>query len=107
MQEVPKSHVPTHSCLVDICSCMLSICTIRYDLQVWPILVPRLSNFFLYSTQFSTKFIPHINVRMPTIVGIFTFKSMINTSERLRARHSFHCRYFSFYEKLKFRAQLS
>ena len=30
-----------------------------------------------------------INVKMPTIAGIFTFISMINTtSERLKARHS-------------------
>ena len=51
---------------------------------------------------------PAHNVKMPTIVGILTFISMINTtSERLQARNFFNCRYFSFYEKLKFRAQLS
>ena len=60
------------------------------------------------STQLSTKFILLINVKMPTIVGIFTFISMINTtSERLKARNVFIYRYFSFYEQLKFRAQLS
>ena len=49
-----------------------------------------------------------INVKMPTIVGILTFISMINkTSERLRARHLFIYRYFSYYEQLKFCAQLS
>ena len=49
-----------------------------------------------------------INVKMPTIVGILTFISMINTtSERLKARNFFNCWYFSFYEQLKFRAQLS
>ena len=33
---------------------------------------------------------------------------MINTtSERLKARKVFICQYFSFYEQLKFRAQLS
>ena len=42
------------------------------------------------------------------IIGILTFMSKINTtSERLKARHFFICRYFSFYEQLKFRAQLS
>ena len=47
-------------------------------------LVPRLLNFFPFSTQLSTKFILLINVKMPTIVGILTFISMINTtSERL------------------------
>ena len=45
---------------------------------------------------------------MPTIDGILTFISMINTkSESLKARHFFICRYFSFYEQLKIRAQLS
>ena len=49
-----------------------------------------------------------INVKMPTSVGILTFISMIDrTSERLKARNFFICRYFSFYEQLKFRAQLS
>ena len=49
-----------------------------------------------------------INVKMTTIVGIVTFISMINaTSERLKARNFFICRYFSFYEQLKFHAQLS
>ena len=52
-----------------------------------------------YSTQLSTKFIMLINVKMPTIVGILTFISMINTTyERLKARHFFICCYFSFYE---------
>ena len=45
---------------------------------------------------------------MPTIVGILTFTSMINTtSERLKARNFFICRYFSVYEQVKFRAQMS
>ena len=63
---------------------------------------------FSCSTQLSTKFILLINVKMPTIVGILTFINMINTtSERLKSRNFFICRYFSFYEQLKFRAQLS
>ena len=49
-----------------------------------------------------------INVKMLTIVGNLTFISMVNaTSERLKARQVFVCRYFSFSEQLKFRAQLS
>ena len=69
---------------------------------------PEVIKLFSYSTQLSTKFIQHIHVKMPTIVDIFTFISMINTtSERLKARNLFICRYFSFYEQLKFRAQLS
>ena len=63
---------------------------------------------FSCSTQLSMKFIMLISVKMPTMVGIFTFISMINTtSERLKARNFFICRYFSFYEQLKFCAQLS
>ena len=47
-------------------------------------------NFFACSTQLSTKFILLINVTMPTIVGILTFISMINTtSERLIAKNVF------------------
>ena len=64
--------------------------------------------FFSYSTQLSTKLILLINVKTPTIAGVLTFISMINTtSERLKARHFFICLYFSFYEQLKFRAHLS
>ena len=64
--------------------------------------------FFSCSTQLSTKFILLINVKMPTIVGILTFISMINTtSEILRARNFLICQYFSFLEQLKFHAQLS
>ena len=45
---------------------------------------------------------------MPTIVGILTFISRINTTyERLKARIFFICRYFSFDEQLNFHAQLS
>ena len=72
------------------------------------ILAPRLYNFLSCSTQLSTKFILLINVKMPTIVGIVILISMINTTyERLKARNFFICRYFSLYEQLKFRAQLS
>ena len=69
---------------------------------------PEVIKLFSCSTQLSTKFILLINVKMPTVVGILTFISMINaTSERLKAINFFICRYFSFYEWLKFRAQLS
>ena len=36
----------------------------------------------LFYAQLSMKFIMLINVKMPTIVGILTFMSMINTSEK-------------------------
>ena len=63
---------------------------------------------FSCSNQLSMKFILLINVKMPTIVGILTFISMINTtSEMHKARNFFICRYFSFNEQLKFCAQLS
>ena len=62
---------------------------------------------FSCSTQLSRNFILLINVKMPTIVGILTFVSMINTtSDRLKARNIFICRYFSFHEQLKFHAKL-
>ena len=69
---------------------------------------PEVIKLILCSTQLSTKFILLINVKMPTIVGILSFISMINTtSKRLKARNVFICRYFSVYEQLKVRAQLS
>ena len=44
-----------------------------------------------------------INVKMPTIVGILSFISMINTpSESLKTRKVFIFQHFSFYEQLKF-----
>ena len=63
--------------------------------------------FFMLSSA-EHEFILLINVKMPTIVGILTFISMINTtSERLKARNFFVCRYFSFYEQLNVRVQSS
>ena len=54
------------------------------------------------------EFILLVNVKMPTIVGILTLMSMINTtSERFKSRNFFICRDLSFYEELKFRGQLS
>ena len=45
---------------------------------------------------------------MPSIVGILTFISMINTiSESLKARKVFIFQHFNVYEQLKFHAQLS
>ena len=53
------------------------------------------------------RFIKLINVKMPTIVGILTFISMMNTaSESLEARKAFIFQHFSFFEQLKFHAQL-
>ena len=64
---------------------------------------PEAIKLFSCSTQLSTKFILLINVEMPTIVGILTFISIINTtSERLKARNFIISLYYSFYEQLKF-----
>ena len=61
--------------------------------------------WYSYSTQVSMKFILLIKVKMPTICGILTFISMINTTSE-RPKHK-TLLYFSFNEQLKFRAQLS
>ena len=45
---------------------------------------PEVIKLLSYSTQLSTKFILLINVKMPTIVGILTFISMINIIHYLR-----------------------
>ena len=69
---------------------------------------PKVIKLFSCSTQLSTKFVLLKNVKMPTIVGILIFISMIHTtSERLKASHFFICRYCSFVEQLKYCAQLS
>ena len=50
----------------------------------------KVIKLFSCSTQLSAKFILLINVKMPTIVGILTFISRINTtSECLKARNVF------------------
>ena len=63
---------------------------------------------FSCSNQLSMKFIMFINVKMPTIVVILTFISMINTaSESLKVREVYIFLPFSVYEQLNFHAQLS
>ena len=60
------------------------------------------------STQLSMKFILLINVKMPTIVGILTFISRINTtSECFKQEQMINLQYFTFYEQSKFHAQLT
>ena len=50
----------------------------------------------------------HIHVKMPTIVGILTFISMINTAcESLKARKVFNFQHFCLYEQFEFHAQFS
>ena len=47
------------------------------------------------------------NVKVPTIVGILAFISMINTtSYSLKARKVFIFQHFSFYEQFEFHAEL-
>ena len=51
---------------------------------------PKVIKLNLCSTHLSSEFILLINIKMPTIVGILTFISKINTtSERLNARNFF------------------
>ena len=69
---------------------------------------PDVIKYFACTTQQSMKFIMLINVKMPTIVGILKFISIINTRyERLNANKLFICLYLSFNDQLKFHAQLS
>ena len=58
----------------------------------------KIINFFSCSTRLSMKFIMHINVKMPTLVGILKFICMINTiSESLKARKVFIFLHSSFF----------
>ena len=59
---------------------------------------------FSHSTQLSTKFVLPINDKMPTIVGILTFISMINKQLRDLKQETY--RYLSLYKQLKFCAEL-
>ena len=69
---------------------------------------PGYKTFFSILNSAEHGIYPARNVKMPPIAGILTFISMVNTtSERLKARHFFICRYLSANEELKFRAQLS
>ena len=69
---------------------------------------PEVIKRFPCSTQLSTKFILLINVKMPTIVGILTVISRINTtSESFKARKIIIFHHFTSYEQLKFHAQFS
>ena len=68
---------------------------------------PEVIKLFPCSSQLCMKSILLRNVKMPKI-GILTIISWINTtSERLKARNVFICRFINFYEQLKFRAWLS
>ena len=63
---------------------------------------------FSCSTELSMELILLINVKMPTSVGILTIISKIKTaSESFKAREIFIFHHFTFYERLKFHAQLS
>ena len=70
--------------------------------------VPEVIKLFSCSTQLSKKIIMLIHVKMPIIVGILTFISMINTTlNSLKAKEVFIFQHVSFYEQLKFHARLS
>ena len=69
---------------------------------------PEVINISSCSAELSTQISMLKTVKMPTIVGILTFISMINTaSESLKARKEIIFQHFSFYERLKFYAYLS
>ena len=66
-----------------------------------------IKTFFMLNSAEHESYHP-IKVKMPTILGILTFISMINTtSVKLKGTNFFICRYFSIYEQLKFCGQLS
>ena len=66
---------------------------------------PEAIKLFSCTTQLNKKFILFINVKMPTVL---TFISRINTaSESFKARKILTFHHLTFYEQLKFQAQLS
>ena len=69
---------------------------------------PDVIKDFSCSTQLSMNFILLINVKIPTTVGILTFIRRINTaSDSLKSCTIYVYLHVSFYEQLKFHAQLS
>ena len=69
-------------CQINIKVMSLDFCLCK---NTWVRSGPTVIKTFSCSTQLSTKFILLINVKMPTIVGILTFYSMINaTYDRLK-----------------------
>ena len=65
-------------------------------------LAPRPRGYKTFSSSTRMKFIMLINVKMPTIIDIFTFISMIHTtSESLTARNIFIIQHISSYEQLR------
>ena len=81
------------------CKCLLlkSMLTCPGEIEIWP----RGFATFSCSTLLRLKFIKLINVKTPTIVGISTLISMINTpSESLKARKVLIFQHCSFFEQL-------
>ena len=69
---------------------------------------PEVIKLFSCSTQLSMIFVLLMNVKMPAIIGILTFMSMINTtSGSFKARKLYIFFSILVYEQLKFHAQLS
>ena len=82
-----------------LCSsqCPFQFCNHRVNVER---ACPEVLKLVSFSTQLSTKFILLINV--------LSLISMIHAeSERLKTSQFFICRYYSFYQQLKFRTQLS
>ena len=74
---------------------------------VSPLSVPKTDRFTFCHAKLSMKFIMLINDKMPTIVGILTFISMMNTtSESLKARKVYFTAFLVFYKQVKFHALL-
>ena len=69
---------------------------------------PEVIKLFSCSAQLSIQSIMLNYIKMPTIVGILIFISIINKiSASLKARKVFIYQHFSFYEQLNFCTQLS
>ena len=117
LQEIRQRHFPSSLtfCVLENEVKVINIWSVLFHLpdtylHLWKSIHPGLKviKLFSCSTQLRIKFILLINVKMPTIVDILTFINRINTpSESLKGRKSFVFGYFSFYQQLKFHAQLS
>ena len=108
ISKIRRSKVADYAALKwNLLSHALHIKTFIYQLVYWPSYVSEVIKKIMLNSP-EHEIIMLISVKMPTIVGILTLISMINTkSETLKACKICIFHHFTFYQQLKFHAQVS
>ena len=92
--------------LADSSEPLLLLAYAKYGCRSSSFAGPEVTKLYSCSIQLSVEFILLINVKMPKIVGILTFISRITTCEGFKTRDLVIFHHLTFYEHLKFHAQL-